>query len=518
MDVVQKPESKSKPEPKDESGAHQLPEELYKATLKNMQMIQAFKGSGGDESSLAQFKDPPSIIVLLGISFLLLGVLWLLTTLLNWFEIHNNWQKYRCMPSIMPFSKFYGYNLDDTLSFCIGEAVREHAPGVINPIYNNINTVMNTVDGIYDRAEAVEGGVMKLLSGFETFLVQFANSFRLIGSRIRMSLIRISDIFQRVYGMFTAFAFAGMSAITFGENLICNPIVTFLGTIAGVDICCFAPDTMIEMSDGSFRKIASLRIGDLLAGGARITSTYEFAGFETSMVYLNGIHVSGNHSFYLPDGSTCSASDHPLSVPAPSIERIYCIATTNHRIPVGSLTMGSLVKLVATDYEECSDPGVIEQAQKAALRSLNGSVFGSGSVSVEGQTCADYSLGLDPDALICVELKYKKLSEMSVGDPLAGGARVVGLVREWCPLCVMTPAGTVMSAAQLVYDEAQRLWVRAFTLYPAIPGGRELLHLFSSEEKSLFIFKNCEFLQVRDYMETHDYNVQKPYDEYLSSQ
>lgn len=480
--------------------APSIPDDLYDKIEKDIRMVQALKASGGDVTVLKQFADPPSTVVFFMITLFLGALVWILCEFANWRDIHKHWSHYRCEPSIMPFARFYGYSLEDTMSFCVGEAVKEHAPGVINPIYKGINTVMNTVDGVYDKAVAVEQGVAGLLSGFETFLVQFANSFRLIGTRIRMSLVRIRDIFERVYGMFTAFAFAGISAITFGENLICNPIVTFIGTIAGVDICCFAPDTAIRMNDGSTRRICDIRIGDRLAGDSVVTSTYLFDGAQTAMVQIHGIHVSGNHSLY-SNGSAVRADEYPLAISAPSLDHLWCLGTSDNHIPVVGSTGD---QLDFTDYEESSDPVVIEAAQKAACMALNG-------FENPEDTVSDYSLGLDPTVFILLETGYVRLSAIEIGDALVGGT-VMGLVRERCEHCVNAPVG-IMSAAQLVYHEGQ--WIRAAHLFPTLEGGYDLLHIFSSTNKSLHIAKHTSFMRVRDYMEAHVVGVQEPYDAFL---
>jgi hypothetical protein len=438
----------------------------------------------------------PSLLMFIGITTVLFFVAVALSEMASYFEIVQNWEHYRCNPGVIPFARFYGHSLEETMSFCIGEAVREHAPGVIDPMYSAINGIMTVVDGVYEKASAVEGGVTSLLGGFEKFLMQFANSLRLVGTRVRMSLVRIRDIFSRVYASFISIAFAGISAVTFGQNLIYNPLVAFID-----DIGCFAPDMRIALPENRTAAIRDITIGDRLRDGSTVTSTYRFDGRKTRMVRLHGIHVSGNHS--LLGGKR--ADEHPDAVPAESVDVMLCIATTNHRIPVVTCSGDRVVTF--TDYEESSDPQVIAEAQRAAEVALGDSV---------GETVPDFSLGLDPNLYIGMYSgSWKRLDTLELGDRLARGADVVGIIRETCATCVKSPAGNVFSAAQLI--RCENGWKRAAYVYPAISGEYILHHVIVSDNSSLYVYGNTEFLFVRDYAEYHDHAVQSPYDAILRS-
>jgi len=443
-----------------------------------------------------KIKEPPSFYTFVGITIVLIFIGWILSEFANWTEVHNNWDAYKCSPGIMPFAKFYGYDLDETMNFCISQAVKDNAPGVIIPLYQGIDKIAKTVEGVYDRAAAIEGGVTNLLSGFQTFLMNFANSFRLIGVRIRVSLVKIRDIFDKIFGMFTSFALAGVSAITFGSNLMCNPLVTFIGTIAGVDVCCFAPGTMVLMFDGA-KPIEQVKIGDALYDGSTVTSTLLFHGLETSMVRIKGIHVSGNHNV-LGSKGFIAAEDHPDSEQAESIPLLFCLNTTTNHIWIQGAD-----KLMFTDYDESSDPDVIYTAKAAAERELNGFAL---------ETDIDYSLGLDPKALVHMQNGYKQLDHINVGDVVRGGAYVVGVIKEVCVECCKTPGGLLLSSSQLVFNGS---WSRH--VYPKVSGKYILYQLVLSDNSPIYLHNkdHSEVVLVRDYMEVHSAAVQEPYDTWL---
>jgi hypothetical protein len=490
----------------------QVAEPLLKKTVSDLLEVGAAVTTGGDPAVMSTFTKPPTLMALLGMSAVLAIIAYVIAEISNYYEIRRNWSYYRCMPSVAPFAKFYGHDFKETMNFCVGEAVKEHAPGVITPIYNGVEQVMGVVENVFDKAEAVEGGIKGLLTGFEKFVVNFMNSMRLVGTRIRMSVVRIKEIFQRVYGIFISFTFAAISAITFGENLVCNPLVTFVAGIAGVDICCFAPETRIAMADGGFKEIRRVKIGDCLADGGRVCSVYMFDGQGTKMVTVHGIHVSGNHYLRGPDGHMVRADTHPDAVPAPALPFIYCLGTSTNTIPIlpgVGVGVGATRPIEFADYEESSDPEVIAEAQAAIEEALNGP-------GGAGPTVPDYSLGLSMGVRVpMMSGEMKMLASVRIGDILENGSVVKGIIEEECATFCRTSSGEIIAAAQLLYRRGR--WVRAGTVWPIATDiePQILYHLMVTGNKGFRIvdpLSDTKGFMVRDYAEWDGPEAQAPYD------
>lgn len=492
----------------DNAKTSQIPQPLLQELVRGLTEANAAVASHNDPSVLKSFIRPPSTLTLVLISLGLFAVAFIAAQISNYREIRANWSHYRCDPSIAPFAQFYGYNLSENLNFCIAEGVREHAGGVINPIYAGIDKITGVVDGVYNQVESIAGGVGSLLKGLREFVANFINSMRLIGTRVRMSFIHMKDIFARVYGLFIAFAYAGISAITFGENLICNPLVVFLGTITGVDICCFAPETAVIMADGSTKPIPHVRIGDCLAGGSVVESTYMFSGADTKMCRLSGVHVSANHYVVVGD-KTIPVGEHPLTAEAEELPRLWCLGTSNHRIPV--LSDGRRIDFV--DYEESSDPAVIAETQRIAEMELNQSL----NEIKYGSTVPDYGLGLDYAFQVhMANGAWTPIAAVHIDDELMGGGVVKGVIRELCETQVKTPGGHWISAAQLILHEGR--WQRAANIWPLNVKEREtiLCHLMATSNAAITVKAEDEVFLVRDYAEVASAAVQAPYDRSLT--
>ena len=491
-------------------------DEAYDAVDK----VRAAIYSNNNPAVIASYIQPPSTITMVMISIGLLVVAIVGAQISNYREIRRNWSHYRCEPSIAPFAKFYGYDLAETMNFCMSEAVREHAGGVIDPIYQGINKVTGVVDGVYSQVQSVAGGVQSLLKGFSDFVVNFINSMRLIGTRIRMAFIRLKDIFARIHGVFIAFAYAAISALTFGENLVCNPLVMFLGTIAGVDVCCFAPDTQIIMAGGAITKpITQIRIGDRLGDGGVVESTYMFSGEDTKMKRLFGVHVSANH-YVLAGKQMIQVGEHCSAEDAECLPRLWCLGTSTHTIPVAS----GDTHLTFADYEESSDPTVIAETQRIAEMELNkdlkestaGSCFPRAEVA--GSTVPDYGLGLDPSFSVnLANGAWVPITSVRIDDALMGGGIVKGVIQELCETQVKTPGGHWVSAAQLILYEGK--WQRAANIWPMAIHNRETImyHLMVTANASITIKAEDDVFIVRDYAELTSLAVQAPYDAALQA-
>jgi hypothetical protein len=488
----------------DGGGSQQLPDNIRNSGIFLSERIVA---SIGGPVVAATIKEPPGLGILAALTFALGLVAYIIAELANYFEVKRHWSFYRCHPSVMPFAKFYGHNFTETMNFCVGQAVAEHASGVIRPIEDGVNKVLGVVDEVYQKAEAVEGGIGQLIGGFERFVLEFANAMRTIGTRFRMSVIRIKEIFERVHGIFISFAFAAISAITFGENLICNPLVTFLGTIAGVDVCCFAQGTLIRTADGIAKPIEAVRIGDQLWRCGTVTSVYKFYGTLTSMVIIRGVVVSGNH-YVWDDVTQCMvhAEEHSEAERCESVPILYCLATSSNWIPIIDNMQQTLM---CADYEESDAPTVVAAAQAAAERGLNGT---DGYV---GPTVHDYSLGIDPTQFVKMSDGTWQLADtIHIGDILESGAWIVGIVHEDCEELCITPGYKMVSAAQLI-QMADGTWMRAAHVWPTLRRyTRQMVQFITSDGGSLLVRDalDSQPFRVRDYQEWTGSEVQAIYD------
>jgi hypothetical protein len=257
-----------------------------------------------------------------------------------------------------------------------------------------------------------------------------------------------------------------------------------------------------------------------LEGGAAVTAIYEFDGTHTKMVRIGGVHVSENHYVFDAElGAMVHAGDHVDAVPAESLKRIWCLATSTNRIPV-TTDSGTLHCM---DYEESSDPAVQAEAQRIAETALNPNTYHTEPQTHTTNTSVvgSYSLGMSPFMNVLMrDGSWKSLINVRIGDVLSSGGVVYGLVREQVRrsdcLELVPKSGILMSKAQLVWGRGgqwRRIGVGAVLGTHENTDSNILLHLFVTNNEFVVGVPSSDLrIRVRDYAEISCDSIQEPYD------
>ena len=105
----------------------------------------------------------------------------------------------------------------------------------------------------------------------------------------------------------------------------------FEGSKSGYDEgnYCFDPNTLIQMADGSEKKIKEIQLGDQTKGG-EVTGVFQFKASDEIHDY-KGVTVAGSH-YVKEDGKFIMVKDSSISVKIDKIPVVYSLDTTGRRI------------------------------------------------------------------------------------------------------------------------------------------------------------------------------------------
>ena len=92
---------------------------------------------------------------------------------------------------------------------------------------------------------------------------------------------------------------------------------------------CFDPNTLVQMADGSEKKIKEIQLGDQTKGG-EVTGVFQFKAADEIHDY-KGVTVAGSH-YVKENGRFIMVQDSPLSVKIDKIPVVYSLDTTGRRI------------------------------------------------------------------------------------------------------------------------------------------------------------------------------------------
>jgi hypothetical protein len=280
----------------------------------------------------------------------------------------------------------------------------------------------------------------------------------------------------------------GTSGLTAAGNMADNGLVKFMMEF------CFAPDTAVQMEDGSYKTMETLEIGDRLAPLPStvpvVTSLFRFDGTKTPMVRIGDVVVSASH-FVEYEGQMVEATEHPHAIPLPSLPVLCCLNVTGHRFLVGR-RRGR--QLLVADYDEDDSEDVVQATQAVATTALNGTNTNNDNDNTNAEAVSDYSLGLSSDAEVRMkDGTWKRIGDVRLGDVTAHAGAVKGLVKEACESVVETPCGP-FAAAQLVWSAGT--WKRAAAVWPVLAQRHVLSHL---------ITERCGALELRGDVFVRDY-------------
>ncbi len=98
---------------------------------------------------------------------------------------------------------------------------------------------------------------------------------------------------------------------------------------------CFEPNTFIQMTDGSKKKIKDIQLGDDTKGG-EVTGVFQFKVNVDEIHDYKGVTVAGSH-YVKEDGRFIMVKDSPLAVKIDKIPVVYSLDTTGRRIFINDI-------------------------------------------------------------------------------------------------------------------------------------------------------------------------------------
>ena len=97
---------------------------------------------------------------------------------------------------------------------------------------------------------------------------------------------------------------------------------------------CFDPNTLVQMADGSEKKIKEIQLGDQTKGG-EVTGVFQFKASDEIHDY-KGVVVAGSH-YVKEDGKFIMVQDSPISIKIDKIPVVYSLDTTGRRIFINDI-------------------------------------------------------------------------------------------------------------------------------------------------------------------------------------
>lgn len=396
-------------------------------------------------------------------------------------NISANWEASRCDPYVVPMAGFFKPSTDprtasqfakDNWSFCqkeyVQNALRAAAAvpkeladaeaatvGVVQDIasvfadifadiwkfcYEAYSTFMDNMRGaaklfhnfminLHSIVGRLQAAALSIVYGLIAMITAYVSSVQLV---LIVAIVIIGILIALQIILF--FILLPISGLIITMTAVISVVVVAIATaIAAAMVAelftpgaCFVTGTPVIMHDGTTRPIESIKVGDVLGAGARVTATHRFWTADT--VYdIDGIGVTGDHLVVdsndpkqLIPVRKCPDST-PVAVSWNNWIRggrdLWCLTTTTRRIPCNGATRGAIL---FADWEEIPDGDTNKLAVwfRTVWTTLNGA---SSHPKRAPPRVLDAEAGLSPECRVAVPnwlggVAWRPIRDIRVGD------------------------------------------------------------------------------------------------------
>jgi len=422
------------------------------------------------------------MILFLFIFFLLIGGFVLILVSSSTKEIADNWPKYRCSPTVMPFASLYGKDVGENFEFCLKNIFQTQSQELLGPFGGIIMNFIGTLSTMIESANSMRLQMATLVGGVTTITKEFQDRITQVMFRTQLTGQRMKMLMGRLFATFNAIIYMGISGITAVTNFGDTFMFKFLDTF------CFPPETPIYLKGKAESiPIAAVKIGDVLEGNHRVTAVFSFYSDGQEMVqFPDGTQVSTNH-FVLSGTKWVKAKYYPsvISVAAWSggLDRpLICINTSDHQFQIGEQTF--------RDYDET------EEGDEETMLSVEYQLNNSQTISTQPE---HYSPSIAPDTLIQLKDSVKAASQIRLGDILPTGT-VVGCIQKEVTRICKVATGDMVAEGTLCWDTTLQKWIRAGQL-TEVTILEEAMVYYSFVVAPTATIQLASGLNIRDYVE-----------------
>jgi hypothetical protein len=411
-------------------------------------------------------------------------------------EIIENWPKYRCDPTIMPFAALYGHNTAENFQFCMKDMFDVQADSLLGPFKGILQTLMGTLMTMVKSLMSMRIQIATLVGGVTKLTREFQDRITQVMFRTQITAARIRFLMGRLFGTFYAIIYMGLSGITAVTNFGDTFLFSFLNFL------CFPPETLVEIEGReSPIRIDKVKIGDRFKGTKNeITAIFAFYANGQSMVqFPNGLQVSTNH-YVKHNGSFIPAGNHPDAKPSDpwmgGYERpLICLNTEDHRLHIQGYEF--------LDFDETEDGDT--DTMKWVEQQLNGGISGD-----DAKRTLEYSPATSSETRIrMADRSVKPANEIKLGDAVSTG-NVVGVIRKKVKRASRLSSNEVVCEGACMWDPEATIWRRAADIFKSETLPQE--HIFYG-----FVVTPTAQIElesgnrIRDYIEVHSPETEHVY-------
>jgi len=294
---------------------------------------------------MGNFKDILNAVIIFVLFKLIIVFVFLMTKIK---EVKENWPKYRCNPSVMPFAGVFGHDAATNFVFCLSNIQGGLMEFFLKPVNSVIGILSYLGTGFLEDMQAMRGLINWLKKASSMFSINIFGILGSIMSEFQNMIIKIQDTMFKIIGLLMVVFRLIESTVLVGKSVMNGPIGDVVNTF------CFCPETYLILQNGKKKYMKDINLGDVLENGSTVLATLQIKGDPSNQYYkifskkLNDyIYVTGEHKILSSNNKIKNEclenfidvkNYHKAEKTDKFGEVLSCLITDNHLIPVGEYT------------------------------------------------------------------------------------------------------------------------------------------------------------------------------------
>lgn len=411
-------------------------------------------------------------------------------------SLQKNWSSIRCNPIYMPFSSIINpnpnlssfENVSSNFSFCSNTILSTMVQDFMEPIYYIYNVINKSIGGVVNDIQKVRQRIFTIIDNIENIDKSLMSKIFSTTIPLQHNLVKMKDTMKKTQAIGTtgimsmigsyfgiisfirAFVNIAIEGLLILTGIIvpliififtiplAAPLLVIFGIVSGFlaviiiglqgvvhksikDIPkkphCFDENTLLELNNGTYKKIKDIEIGDILLHDGKINGYFKVISENEEMYNYKGIIVSGSHNVY-ENGRWINVCESGYSTYLKNYKReiIYCLNTEN-----GTVTINNVI---FSDWNDIDGPEYYKLQNIINRNSKNNIYINLLNINNNKERYNEYnkkifekSFNLHRDLeygfigiteLELLDGNSKNIKNIEINDVLKNGEKVIGLV------------------------------------------------------------------------------------------
>lgn len=275
-------------------------------------------------------------------------------------HIKDNWNLYRCQPTVMPFASFFGHDASENFAYCIQNIQNGFMSNLLKPINLNIGILGNVTSGLTDNLNSARSFLSDFRFNLFDILKNIFGVLFNIMVEIERMMINFKDLFDKLSGLMISVLYILEGSIMTMNSAWSGPPGELVRAL------CFHPETQINLKNGQKYPMKDIPLNSILLNGSRVCSVMKISNLDNHGNFVEKMYkvrrtrenktqnknkdedkdedkdnesivVSGSHLVY---DTTVNQFIHVKDLLCSELSDIncpvlYCLITTDHTIQIG---------------------------------------------------------------------------------------------------------------------------------------------------------------------------------------